>query len=68
MLLGKGRKFIAVGYVMFVHGTIGIDHAAREVLRAQFAVVAVEGDELPRWEGRYSVIWFILSRVNMPPF
>lgn len=55
-VLGEGGEFVSGGDVVLVHGAVGVDHAASEVLRPEFAVGAVEGDELSGWREEYCVI------------
>lgn len=45
-LLGEGGEFVAGGDEVLVHGSVGVDHAAGEVLGFEFAIGAVERDQL----------------------
>ena len=53
---------------MFVHGSVGIDHAFGEILGPELSVGAVKFDHLSVWVKVYCEMLCIFSLENMPPF
>jgi hypothetical protein len=46
-LLGEGGQLVSGGNVVLVHGSVGVNHASRQILRPQLAVSAVNRHHLP---------------------
>jgi hypothetical protein len=46
IVLSEGGELVAGRDEMLVHGSVGVDHAAGEVLGFELAIGAVEGDQL----------------------